>query len=76
MELTDFLLQVKRPAQYIGREWNASKKEFDKANIRFALSFPDLYEVGMSNLGLRIIYGILNAIPDVACERFFSPVQS
>ena len=73
MELTDFLLQVKRPAQYIGREWNASKKEFDKANVRFALSFPDLYEVGMSNLGLRIIYGILNAIPDVACERFFSP---
>ena len=73
MELTDFLLQVKRPAQYIGREWNASKKDFDKAGVTFVLSFPDLYEVGMSNLGLRIIYGILNSIPDVACERIFSP---
>ncbi|MDD5166583.1 MAG: TIGR03960 family B12-binding radical SAM protein, partial [Candidatus Omnitrophica bacterium] len=62
-----------KPGRYIGREWNISKKDFAAAEVKFALSFPDLYEVGMSNLGIRIIYGILNNIPEVACERFFSP---
>ena len=70
--IEDILLQVNKPARYIGREWNVSGKDFEKANIKFALCFPDLYEVGMSNLGTRIIYGILNDIKDVACERFFS----
>ncbi|MFA5095713.1 MAG: TIGR03960 family B12-binding radical SAM protein [Candidatus Omnitrophota bacterium] len=69
----DLLLQVRKPAQYIGKEINSAKKDFAAARIRFAISFPDLYEVGMSNLGLRIIYALLNNIPDVACERFFSP---
>jgi radical SAM family uncharacterized protein len=69
----DLLLGVQKPAQYIGEEWNVSRKDFDKAGIKFALCFPDLYEVGMSNLGLRIIYAILNNLDDVACERFFSP---
>jgi len=64
---------VQKPARYIGGEWNVSKKDFDKAGIKFALCFPDLYEVGMSNLGLRIIYAILNNLADVSCERFFSP---
>lgn len=68
----DFLLQVRKPAQYIGQEWNISKKDFNQADIKFALCFPDLYEVGMSNLGIRILYGILNNIPDVVCERLFS----
>ena len=58
----DFLLQVRKPAQYIGREWNASFKDFDSCSVKFALSFPDLYEIGMSNLGVRIIYGLLNGI--------------
>jgi radical SAM family uncharacterized protein len=71
--LEEFLLQVRKPAQYIGREWNVTKKDFAQSEIKFALCFPDLYEVGMSNLGVRIIYGILNSIPDVCCERFFSP---
>lgn len=70
--LEDILLQVNKPARYIAGEWNVAKKDFDKAEIKFALCFPDLYEVGMSNLGLRIIYSLLNAIPDVICERFFS----
>ena len=70
--LEDILLQVNKPAQYIGGEWNVPKKDFQKAEIKFALCFPDLYEVGMSNLGARILYGILNNIEDVACERFFS----
>ncbi len=70
--MDDFLLQVKKPGQYIGGEWNISRKDFDKAKVRFALCFPDLYEVGMSNLGIRIIYSALNALPGVAAERFFA----
>jgi radical SAM family uncharacterized protein len=70
--LDDILLQVQKPARYIGQEWNLPKKDFAQSNIKFALCFPDLYEVGMSNLGIRIIYSILNSIPDVSCERFFS----
>jgi len=68
----DLLLQVRKPAQYIGREWNVAAKDFTGARIKFALAFPDLYEIGMSNLGMRIIYGLLNAVPEVVCERFFS----
>ncbi len=68
----DILLNIKRPAQYIGHEWNVAAKDFDRAAVKFALSFPDLYEIGMSNLGLRIIYGLLNNIPDITCERFFA----
>jgi radical SAM family uncharacterized protein len=70
--MEDILLKVNKPARYIGREWNVSEKNFEQAKIKFALCFPDLYEVGMSNLGIRIIYGILNSIPDVTCERFFA----
>ena len=69
----DLLLGVRKPARYIGGEWNASTKNFDSADIKFALCFPDLYVIGMSNLGVRIIYGILNGTEDVCCERFFSP---
>ncbi len=70
--LEELLLQVNKPARYIGEEWNVSRKAFEDAAIKFALSFPDLYEVGMSNLGIRIIYGILNSQPDIVCERVFS----
>lgn len=69
----DILLNVRKPAQYIGREFNCIRKDFEKCRIKFAISFPDLYEVGMSNLGLRIIYGLLNNVSDVVCERVFSP---
>jgi len=69
----DILLSVHRPGQYLGNEWNVSKKDFDSCSLSFALGFPDLYEIGMSNLGLRILYGVLNNIPDVVCERFFAP---
>lgn len=68
----DLLLNVHRPGQYLGNEWNAYKKDPGSSAVSFALGFPDLYEIGMSNLGLRIIYGVLNNIPDVACERFFA----
>jgi len=68
----DILLQVYKPGRYIGNEWNSASKDFDKADVKFALCFPDLYEIGMSNLGVRILYGILNAMEDVCCERLFS----
>jgi radical SAM family uncharacterized protein len=70
--IEDLLLNVHRPAQYLGNEWNAGKNDFGSSAVSFALGFPDLYEVGMSNLGLRIIYGVLNNIPEVVCERFFA----
>lgn len=66
------LSQIQKPGRYIGGEWNTPKKDFKMSSIKFALCFSDLYEVGMSNLGLRIIYGILNDRQDVSCERFFS----
>jgi radical SAM family uncharacterized protein len=69
--LEDILLQVNKPGRYIGGEWNSPKKDFNQTEIKFALCFPDLYEVGMSNLGARILYNILNNLPDVSCERFF-----
>ncbi len=69
----EMLLGIRKPAQYIGGEWNVGHKDFDQARVKFALCFADLYEVGMSNLGLRILYGLLNSQEDVVCERFFSP---
>lgn len=69
----DNLLSVRKPARYIGKEWNSSAKEFSKSFVKFALCFPDLYEVGMSNLGIRILCALLNKIEDTCCERFFAP---
>jgi len=71
--IEDLLVNVHRPAQYLGNEWNAAKGDFNSCAVSFALGFPDLYEIGMSNLGLRIIYGVLNDTPGVVCERFFAP---
>jgi len=69
----DLLNIVHRPAQYLGNEWNVFRKDFISCTVSFALGFPDLYEVGMSNLGLRIMYGVLNNLDGVVCERFFAP---
>ncbi len=70
--IDEILSGIMKPGRYIGNEWNVSVKPFDQAQVKFALCFPDLYEVGMSNLGIRILYGILNNLPQVVCERFFS----
>jgi radical SAM family uncharacterized protein len=67
------LYQVTRPARYTGGEWNAITKDWDKTNLKFALGYPDLYEIGMSNMALPILYEILNSQPNVLAERFFSP---
>ncbi|MCL1803220.1 MAG: radical SAM protein [Eubacteriaceae bacterium] len=66
------LHSVEKPARYIGNEYGAAEPK-EKASIRFALAFPDLYEVGMSHLGFKILYHVLNSMEDVACERVFAP---
>lgn len=69
----DILLNVKKPGRYIGNEFNVVKKDLSEVDLKFALCFPDLYEIGMSYLGIKILYGILNALDYVACERVFAP---
>src|SRR3990172_8531623 len=69
----DFLPLVEKPARYINNEINAVHKDLSKVRTRVCLLFPDTYEGGMSHLGLRILYDILNGREDTACERVFSP---
>ncbi len=68
--LDEFLGTVQKPARYVGGELNIIEK--DEAEIRIALSYPDLYDVGMANNGIKILYGIANSMDSVACERVFS----
>ncbi len=72
-ELEEILENVEKPGRYLGGEWNAIKKDPDRVRIKIALIFPDLYEVGMSYLGQKILYSILNAQPDILAERVFAP---
>lgn len=67
------LLQVEKPARYIGNEVNSIMKEPDKIAVRFAMCFPDVYEIGMSHLGIQILYDMLNHFEDTWCERVYSP---
>jgi radical SAM family uncharacterized protein len=67
------LPEVQAPSQYLGTEKNAIRKDLSRAAVTVALVFPDAYTIGMSHLGMQILYGILNAIPDVAAERVFAP---
>ena len=67
------LMQVDKPARYIGTEINSVVKDKDAVDVRFAMCFPDVYEIGMSHLGMQILYAMLNSFEDVWCERVFSP---
>ncbi len=67
------LSQVTRPARYTGGEWNSIIKDWQQTDIKIALSYPELYELGMSNIALPILYEILNRQPDVLAERVFAP---
>lgn len=69
----DILMQVDKPARYIGGEINSIYKDPDKTDIRFVMCFPDVYEIGMSHIGLQILYGMFNSFEDTWCERVFSP---
>lgn len=74
MKLPDeLLLQVEKPARYVGNEINMVKKDLKEIEIRFGFCFPDVYEVGMSHLGLQILYFFLNRRKDTYCERVFAP---
>ena len=73
MTLNNILYQVTKPARYTGGEWNAIIKDWDKTPIRIALTYPDLYEIGMSNMALPILYELLNSQPDVLAERVYAP---
>ena len=69
----EILLKVEKPARYIGGEVNSVMKDRDKVDIRFAMCFPDVYEIGMSHLGIQILYDMFNRMEDVWCERVYSP---
>ncbi len=69
----EILMQVEKPARYIGGEVNSVMKEKNAVQVRFAMCFPDVYEIGMSHLGIQIIYDMLNQFEDVWCERVYSP---
>jgi radical SAM family uncharacterized protein len=69
----NILHQVIKPARYTGSEWNAVIKDWDKTKLKFALGYPDLYEIGMSNMALPILYEMLNRQEDVLAERVYAP---
>ena len=69
----DILLNIEKPARYIGGEVNSVMKDKDKVDIRFAMCFPDVYEIGMSHLGIQILYDMFNRREDTWCERVYSP---
>lgn len=77
MDIEKLLPYVKKPTQYIGHEWNSvrSSSIVHRPSLKFCLIFPDLYEIGMSNLGIQILYNILNKTENVVCERAFAPMQ-
>jgi len=69
----EILLKIEKPARYIGNEVNSVMKAPEKVSIRFAMCFPDVYEIGMSHLGIQILYDMFNRRDDVWCERVYSP---
>ncbi|MGM9556812.1 MAG: TIGR03960 family B12-binding radical SAM protein [Oscillospiraceae bacterium] len=72
-KLHRILQNVQKPARYTGGEYNQVVKDKKDVDVRVAFCFPDTYEIGMSNIGMRILYGVMNEMPDVWCERVFAP---
>ena len=72
-EVEKILQYVQKPARYSGGELNSVIKDVDKVDIRYAFCFPDIYEIGMSHLGMKILYGLVNERDDAWCERVFAP---
>jgi radical SAM family uncharacterized protein len=73
--LDELLEKATKPGQYLGNEWGARRKSFQAATVRVAITFPDLYELGMSNFGLKILYQIINDRPDMMCDRSYAPQE-
>lgn len=72
-EVEKLLLKVQKPGRYVGGEMNSIIKKKEEVDVRFAFCFPDTYEIGMSHLGLKILYGAINEVPYFWCERVFAP---
>lgn len=70
----NILPKVTKPSQYIGNEWNTVRKDWDRSQVKMAFLFPDLYEIGMSHLGLRILYHVVNQRAEFLMERAFAPM--
>ena len=70
------LTSVQKPARYTGGEWGEVRKDLSHNRVRVAFCFPDTYEIGMSNLGMRILYGVMNGMEGVWCERVFAPLAN
>lgn len=68
-----WLMHIQKPARYIGGEWNSIVKDHDTVDVKVALAFPDVYEVAMSHLGLKIIYSVINRRNDALAERVYAP---
>jgi radical SAM family uncharacterized protein len=71
--IDELLTRVSKPARYTGGEWNSVTKPWNSANVHIALAYPDAYDIGMSNMGIGILYDLLNKVEDVSCERVFAP---
>ena len=69
----EFITQVEKPARYLGGEFQSVRKDWNSAAVRLCLAFPDVYEIGMSHLGTKILYSLLNKQPQILCERTFTP---
>ncbi len=69
----EILLTIEKPARYIGNEINMVEKDLNNIDIRFCMCFPDVYEIGMSHLGIQILYDMFNRREDTYCERVYSP---
>jgi len=72
-KLKEALGRVQKPGRYTGGEPGSVYKDKNNVDVRFAFCFPDTYEIGMSNIGMRILYGLMNEMPGVWCERVFAP---
>lgn len=72
-EILKILPEVRKPSRYLGNEKNAVKKDLAHVGVKVALCYPDTYEIGMSNIGLSVLYHLLNDRPDIACERVYAP---
>ena len=72
-DISSVLKSVSKPGRYIGGEYNSIIKNKNEVDCRFAFVFPDTYEIGMSNLGVRILYDVLNKEKDIWCERVYAP---
>ena len=71
-QIEKYLIEIEKPGRYIGNEAGIPNKNFEESEIRMAISYPDVYEVGMSNYGIKILYDVVNKLPFASCERVFS----